>query len=207
MRTGKYIISIVLIMTLVSCGISETEEVTRPGFLKIHIDYEAPETFENSVLVVSARNFVLYNGDYYTDVFQDPEQFLIDENVYVSFNLFGEIKTGGQDSLVIPGGSNIQVAYGSVPPGSYDRVLFQIAPLTDLEIGGEIFPIVSSNDELNVEIPDTLSSLVAIEDLIKIESDKITNIKIKFDATENVYRILDQFVFNTKVKSFSIENE
>lgn len=206
--------ALILLLIVTACGITENEEVIQPGFLKVYITYDSPQTSKDNVLLATGRDFILYNGEFYTDVFQDPEQFLLEERKFVDFNLFGDFfafwfdSTGTViDTIKIPGANKTQVAYGSIPPGNYDRLLFQISPKTELHINGKMLPIVTSNTALNVEIQDTISTVVKIQDNIKIESGKITSVHVKFDVSENVYRVLDQFVFNTKVKSFSIENE
>lgn len=194
-----FILCITLFFT--SCGISEADEIKEPGKIKIVINFDYDSNFEGGILLTKARDFTVFNNEKFAPVYQTPEQFLAYEDSIKTFNIFGEIKG------IYPGGKNLRVAYGYLPEGVFNQVKFQITPNGDLTLNGLKYPIVKNNAELSHKIEEKISSLVELNEKIEIKSGRTTVVTINFYAKDCIYRVLDQFVFNPKIKNYKIELE
>ena len=179
------------------CDIAQPEKMTQPGRLKVNLIYESnlPGLSESDSLFVQARDFKLFKDSVFTDVFQNPNQFLAFEDSIVSFNIF---ETALKDSTV-------QVAYGSVAPMIYDSLLFLLAPGDFLRMDDNFYPITTDYGSLGAE--KNFTNIVKITDKIEIKENKTTELTIKFIIEDNVFRYLDQFIFIANVDTFFISNE
>lgn len=180
------------------CEISSPEDVTSSGRVKVNLIFESTgdiKISENDVLLSQARDFKVFNGENYADVFQHPNQFLEYTDSIVTFNL---LEATLKDSVV-------QVAFGSVPPFTYDSLLFQIAPSDFLILESNYYPLTTSYSNLIVE--NDFSKVVRIKDRIRVEENKTTTINIHLKVEDLVFRILDDFVFSAVVDTFYVLNE
>lgn len=194
----KIIAIALLLFILSSCAVSEPEDVIAPGKLKVELVYSSSfnSQFSNSdFLFAQARDFKIFQDENYADVYQHPNQFLEFADSIVNFNI---IRASIRDTAV-------QVAYGSIPPIEYDSLFFQIAPFEFARLEGQTYPVSTNYFELPIE--NNFSKVVKIISKIKVEENKTTTLKVHFKLEDNLFRILDDFVFSAKVDTFYIINE
>jgi len=173
------------------CSITENNEITEPGIFRVWITVENPQNYpivDDDNLWVSIRDFRVFKGENYADVFQDPEQFLPSEKSIVSLNLF---------SKDLPG-TYVQVAHGSIAPLNFDKFLFLISPLTELVLNGKEYPLRSKGENTN--------TLVELERSIVINENRVTDVFIKIDIEKTAFRLLDEFVFDVNLSEVNFEN-
>ena len=174
------------------CGITDQNDITKAGLLRVWISFDIPDNYPvipGDSLMVQARDFRIFNGNYYTDVYQHPEQFLPSEFGLVITNFFDKELEG----------KHIQVAHGAIPPVTYDRFLFQLSPADWLWMNNKRFPLRS--------IRENTKTLVEIEETFVVKENKTTNVYLNVDIEKSVYRLLDEFVFNATIDSVRIEIE
>ncbi|MEN8192323.1 MAG: hypothetical protein ABFS12_05870 [Bacteroidota bacterium] len=192
------ILLVVSLLFLFGCDMTSPSDVIEPGRLKVELVYKAHEGYTYTTfdyLIAQARDFKIYNGKNFADVFQHPDQFFEYSDSIVFYNL---LYASSIDTA-------IQVAYGSVPPLEYDSLYFQVAPSEFVIINWKIYPISTNYNSLPIE--NDFSKVVKIREKIKIEENKTTTLRIEFKLEENLFRMLDDFVFNAKVDTFYIVNE
>lgn len=190
---------LLMVLVVIGCDIVKPEEVIHPGKLNIKLVYSYGNNYggwEYDALYVQARDFKIFNEDNFADVFQDPDQFLEIPDSIVLFNM---LETAGT-------GNVIEVANGSLPPLEYDSLYFQITPVMDFVLlDRRFYPITTNYNSLSIE--NNYSKVVKIRDKIKIEENKTTTLVLEFKVEENLFRILDDFVFSATVDTFYISNE
>ena len=190
------ILSIAVIVS--SCNMVSPEDVKSSGRIKVNLIFKSTGEIniaDKDILITQARDFKVFKGENYADVFQNPNQFLEYTDSIVTFNLLKAAKNG----------SVIQVAYGSVPPLSYDSLLFQIAPSNFLILENENYPLTTNYNELSIE--NNFTKVVRIKNSLIVNENKTTTINIEFKVEDLVFRILDDFVFSAKVDTFYVSNE
>lgn len=182
-----------------SCEIVEPEEVKKPGYLKIQLKYNLGGAYnitEYDGILLQARDFKIFNDDNFADVFQHPKQILESSDSIKVFNMFLDAKN---DSI-------IEVAHGAIAPLEYDSLYFQITPfLNFMAIDRRLYPITTSYENLPIE--NNFSKVVKIRDRIKISENKTTTLRLEFNVEENVFRVLDDFVFSAVVDTYYISND
>lgn len=181
-----------------SCNMVSPEDVKSSGRIKVNLIFNSTGEIniaDKDILITQARDFKVFKGENYADVFQNPNQFLEYTDSIVTFNLLKAAKNG----------SIIQVAYGSVPPLSYDSLLFQIAPSNFLILENENYPLTTNYNELSIE--NNFTKVVRIKNSLIVNENKTTTINIEFKVEDLVFRILDDFVFSAKVDTFYVSNE
>jgi hypothetical protein len=199
-KSNYYIISIILNLLILSngCEISSPEDVIESGRVKVNLIFVSTgdiEISENDVLFTQARDFKVFNGQNFADVFQNPNQFLEYSDSIVTFNL---LRAAKKDSVV-------QVAFGSVPPLTYDSLLFQIAPSNFIVLENNYYPLTTNYNDLIIN--NNFSKVIRIKDKIKVEENKTTTINVHLKVEDIVFRILDDFVFSAVADTFYILNE
>ena len=190
------ILSIAVIVS--SCNMVSPEDVKSSGRIKVNLIFKSTGEIniaDKDILITQARDFKVFKGENYADVFQNPNQFLEYTDSIVTFNLLRAAKNE----------SVIQVAYGSVPPLSYDSLLFQIAPSNFLILENENYPLTTNYNELSIE--NNFTKVVRIKNSLIVNENKTTTINIEFKVEDLVFRILDDFVFSAKVDTFYVSNE
>ncbi len=190
------ILSIAVIVS--SCNMVSPEDVKSSGRIKVNLIFKSTGEIniaDKDILITQARDFKVFKGENYADVFQNPNQFLEYTDSIVTFNL---LKAAKNESV-------IQVAYGSVPPLSYDSLLFQIAPSNFLILENENYPLTTNYNELSIE--NNFTKVVRIKNSLIVNENKTTTINIEFKVEDLVFRILDDFVFSAKVDTFYVSNE
>ncbi|PIQ11636.1 MAG: hypothetical protein COW71_00185 [Ignavibacteriales bacterium CG18_big_fil_WC_8_21_14_2_50_31_20] len=195
-----YFISVILaLITLLSaCDVASPENVTASGRVKINLRFESSSKINiesKDYLYAQARDFKVFHGENYADVFQNPNQFLEYTDSIVTFNLLGAAL---KDSV-------LQVAYGSVPPITYDSLLFQIAPSEFIRLEGNRYPLTTNYN--NLIIDNNFTKVIRIKDKIRVEENKTTTINIHLKVEDIVFRVLDDFVFSATVDTFYILND
>lgn len=205
-RIGKYkIFTLPLLFTLITfigfngCDVSEPDELIQPGRVKIELKYHPAPDYDldsTDFLFLQASNIKIYKDQFFADVFQHPDQFLEYTDSLRFYNMFW---ASAFDELT-------EVAYGSVPPQTYDSLVFQIAPLINqMGLNYRLYPVVTSYESLPIE--NNFSKVVKIKSPIKVEQNKTTKILVEFRVEENLFRVLDNFVFSAEVDTFYISNE
>ncbi len=181
-----------------SCDSVAPEDVINSGRVKVNLKFKSIGEInisENDLLITQARDFKVFKGENYADVFQNPNQFLEYTDSIVTFNL---LKAAKKDSV-------IQVAFGSVPPMEYDSLLFQIAPSNFIILENEHYPLTTNYNELKIE--NNFTKVIKIKNKIAVNENKTTTINIELKVEDLVFRILDDFVFSAKIDTFYVSNE
>lgn len=181
-----------------SCDSVSPEDVINSGRVKVNLKFKSTGEInisENDLLITQARDFKVFKGENYADVFQNPNQFLEYTDSIVTFNL---LKAAKKDSV-------IQVAFGSVPPMEYDSLLFQIAPSNFIILENEHYPLTTNYNELKIE--NNFTKVIKIKNKIAVNENKTTTINIELKVEDLVFRILDDFVFSAKIDTFYVSNE
>jgi|GEM_PF-3581019 len=195
MKKGRqkiFFLTLAVGVFLTACGVNNTEELIRPGRLKILLEFtsSAYKIEKGDSLFLQARDFKVYRDSNFADVFQNPKQFLAYEDSIVSFNM---LEAARKDSMV-------QVAYGSVPPLEYDSLKFLLVPGDVMRLEGNEYPITTDYTSLGDNV--RFSTVVKISSKIRIQENKNTTLVIRFATERNVFRYLDRFVFAAVVDTF-----
>ena len=186
-----------ILVFISNCGVNEPDKMTPPGRFKVNLLFKASKSYNiqpTDSLFIQASNFILFKDTYYANVFQNPNQFLQYNDSIVGFNM---LEAAYLDS-------SIQVANGSVAALQYDSLLFQMSPGDQVRLNSKLYPI--STDYKNLGAINNFSTIVKINHKINVYENRTTTINIVFFIDNNVFRYLDQFIYDAKVDTFYFSN-
>ncbi len=188
---------IVAALLLAGCSLTDPDPITSPARLKINLLFKASAEYNiqpDDSLFAQASDFKIFTGEKFADVFQNPDQFLAYSDSIVGFNMLSAAYFN----------KTVQVAFGSVPPGNYDSLLFQMVPDDLLKLNSKFYPISADYDSLG---SNNFTRIVKIKHNFSLKEDHTTILNVYFNIKDNIFRVEDQFIYSAKVDTFQILNE